>query len=56
VDFQVDFVDDEFGLLLAKLVDAVDDCDNALLGMAKKKRKEKGKESTTKGRRKKKKN
>eukprot|EP00026_Physarum_polycephalum_P007583 Phypoly_transcript_07646.p1 GENE.Phypoly_transcript_07646~~Phypoly_transcript_07646.p1 ORF type:complete len:406 (+),score=46.82 Phypoly_transcript_07646:315-1532(+) len=31
VDFQVDYVDDEFGLLLAKLVDAVDSCDNAMM-------------------------
>jgi hypothetical protein len=33
VDFQVDCVDDEFGLLLAKLVDAVDNCDNSLFGI-----------------------
>ena len=33
VDFQVDYVDDEFGLLLAKMVDAVDSCDRTLFGM-----------------------
>jgi len=30
VDFQVDYVDDEFGLLLAKLSDSVDNCDRSL--------------------------